>query len=308
MGTEDKYPAHEGLQERYPAHEGLQVQEGTAPELFAGPKHYEYSAGLEVATPPTWSPPATPFSHIDEKAGLECVSLPPPVGNLKEERRWCGLSRRRFILVGAAVLLVVIIAVVAGAAGAALASRNNTPGSSAASAVTTTSSTTITTGSAPTSTGADPSTTADPDLAPTSAPSSSPTRLPPPGVTSSRSESPPSGTGAPRLFVAPASGILPLDCPAINGTQYRPPASPAPYIVLCRTDFDPRGGNVGQFLLATLNECIDSCTAAASKGCNAVTFGANITQFNVANCFLHKKAGNPVPTKVTPQAGALLLT
>jgi len=291
MPTEDKYPAHEALPEKYPASEGLQVQEGTGPELYCGPP--QFSAGLEVATPSTLTatPPATPFSHSTGKAELESLPIPPPTN--KEDRRRCGLSRKRFIFVGVAVLLVVVIAVVAGAAGAALASRNNgsanaTPAPAAPPGQPTASS--------------GPSGTSGPaNASPSSGTATSSTSSPP-----SETSSPPSSTATSRPFSAPPGGVLSLDCPALNGTQYKPPASAKPYLVLCRTDFDPRGGNVGLFLLPTLHECIDSCTAA-NNGCDAVTFAANVTEFNTANCFLHRKSGKPVPTKMTLQAGAMLL-
>ncbi|KAL1857026.1 hypothetical protein Daus18300_010473 [Diaporthe australafricana] len=235
---------------RYPAHEGLQIaQQDHAPEV------YRYHEAAPEIAPQGYASSEKPVLH--QEAHLLPASKP---------RRWCGLSKRTALIVAAVVALVVIGAVVGGIAGALLARNSSSNASSASSA-----------------SSATPSASSAADAAVTSAAittssaSSTSTASTIPSTTSTSTAASTSSA-----FPTPANNILPLNCPAINNTQYT--TEGASFFVYCLMDFKSGSGNIAQSLQPGINDCIGSCVTYNSentdteKPCQGLTFGANLTR------------------------------
>jgi hypothetical protein len=113
----------------------------------------------------------------------------------------------------------------------------------------------------------------------------------------------------------PTSGVLALNCPAINNTQYTATSGSTKdtFVLYCLKDFSSKSKDFGVSLAYSFNSCIDKCVEHNAGGkdppCQALTFGANLTQYHDANCFL-KTAVTGVTEYLGGQgnqAGALLL-
>ncbi|KAJ0108480.1 hypothetical protein J7T55_002084 [Diaporthe amygdali] len=266
---------------RYPAHEGLQValQDHTsqAPEVYQhnAPEVYQYHDSA-----PETAPQEKPYQYQE-----------PHSPAASKPRRWCGLPKRTALIVAAVVVLVIVGAVIGGIVGALVTRNGNSSASSASSASSTASATA----------------TAASDAAVTSAATTASST----SSTSSASSNPTStSTSTTSAFPTPSNGILPLNCPAINNTQYT--TDGASFFIYCLTDFKTSQGNIAQSLQPSINDCIDTCATYNSKNtdepCQALTFGANLTRYGGANCFLKTGPLQSKPYTVDDyQAGAVLI-
>ncbi|KAK2611446.1 hypothetical protein N8I77_004784 [Diaporthe amygdali] len=262
---------------RYPAHEGLQVAQqdhtSQAPEVYQhnAPEVYQYHDSAPETAPQGYVSPEKPYQYQE-----------PHSPAASKPRRWCGLPKRTALIVAAVVVLVIVGAVIGGIVGA-LVTRN---GNSSASSASSTASATATAAS---------------DAAVTSAATTA----------SSASSNPTStSTSTTSAFPTPSNGILPLNCPAINNTQYT--TDGASFFIYCLTDFKTSQGNIAQSLQPSINDCIDTCATYNSKNtddpCQALTFGANLTRYGGANCFLKTGPLQSKPYTVDDyQAGAVLI-
>lgn len=165
-------------------------------------------------------------------------------------RRWCGLKARTALLLAGVVALVVIGAIVGGVVGS-LSTKSRSSSSA--------------------------DTPADTSNATATTPSSTPPTSSTPTTTSSAS---PKQT----------TGVLELNCPAINNSQYTTQGET--FGIYCLTDFTATGGNIAQSFQDSINGCIESCATYNSNETNAdslcqgLTFGANLTRYAGGNCFL----------------------
>lgn len=82
-------------------------------------------------------------------------------------------------------------------------------------------------------------------------------------------------------FPTPSNHILPLNCPAINNTQYTAESSQS-FFIYCSVDLKSGSKNVQSLLRPSLHDCIDSCvdysTNHTEGPCQGLTFGANLTR------------------------------
>lgn len=169
-------------------------------------------------------------------------------GTQPEPRRWCGLRPRVALAVTALAALIIIAAVVGGTVGGLASHRENSRESGSSSS------------------------SSSPGLVSTTAPTSTSTGSTPSTSTPSTSTSLASPT--------PSNGILPLNCPAINNTQYT--TEDQSFYIYCQMDFKSPSGNIAQSLQMSVGDCIDSCaehnTNTSQTVCQGMTFGANLTR------------------------------
>lgn len=103
-------------------------------------------------------------------------------------------------------------------------------------------------------------------------PVSTPTTVSPASTTS---------TSTSTSFPTPSNHVLPLNCPAINNTQYNT-ENGSSFIIYCQTDFKSSTGNVRDLLQASVDECIEACVEYSLNNtdapCHGMTFGANLTE------------------------------
>src|SRR3569833_2726688 len=191
------------------------------------------------------------------------------------QKRYCGLSPRN-ALIALVVAIVVILAIVGGTLGGVLAPKHGS----------------------------------DANPAPPAPSPSSPTLTPSSSSSTSSSTTSSSSSAAP----IPTSGILALNCPAINGTQYTSPAGPTKYtfLLLCQTDFKARQSDIASSRAGSFDACLDSCAtrnnANLSPPCQGLTIDANLTAYSNVNCFLKTAITSTSPyTLDSVLAGALLL-
>ncbi|KAL2285548.1 hypothetical protein FJTKL_08191 [Diaporthe vaccinii] len=263
---------------QYPVHEGLQV---TGPNQ--APEVYQYHEAAPEIAPRGYVSPEKPVPHQD----LQPLAADQP-------RRWCGLPKRTALLIAAAVLLVIIGAVVGGVVGAVVArdgARNSSSGSSASATPVASSAAGAAATSASSATASASASTSTASTSPTSTSKS---------------------TSTSSAFPNPTNNILPLNCPAINDTQFTVQGDN--FLVYCLTDFRTGSGNIAQSLEPSISDCIGSCVTFNSENantdspCQGLTFGANLTRYGGANCFLKTGPLTKVPYTVDDfQAGALLL-
>ncbi|KAG6362864.1 hypothetical protein INS49_007959 [Diaporthe citri] len=265
---------------QYPVHEGLQVT-GSGHTSHA-PEVYRYHDAAPETAPQGYVSPEKPASHQESQ----------PLA-AHQPRRWCGLPKRTALLIAAVVLLVIIGAVVGGVVGA-LVARNGTSNSSSGS-------------SASATTGASSAA----DAAATSASSATASASASASAASTSPTSKSTSTSTSSVFPIPTNNILPLNCPAINNTQFTVQGDN--FLVYCLTDFRTGSENIAQSLQPSISDCIGSCVTYNSEHentdspCQGLTFGANLTQFGGVNCFLKTGPLTKVPYKADSQAGALLL-
>ncbi|KKY33736.1 hypothetical protein UCDDA912_g06290 [Diaporthe ampelina] len=86
------------------------------------------------------------------------------------------------------------------------------------------------------------------------------------------------------------------------------------FLVYCLTDFQTESSNIAQSLEPSISDCIGSCVTYNSENentdspCQGLTFGANLTRYRSANCFLKTGPLTKKPyTRDDFQAGAILL-
>jgi len=191
-------------------------------------------------------------------------------GNSKQVRTkssWiCGLRKGLFI--GLCIVLGIVIIGVAVGGGVAASIRKKT------SAV-------------PNPTGTSTSSASGPAIGVSTAGTPNPTSSASSSSTSSSASSTATNT-SPTPF--PSSGLLALDCPAINNTTYA--SGSQTFKVQCSTNY--AATNIVGFNSTTLDACMDRCVAFNANGptqkCVAVTFQANLTTAmepgQGANCWL----------------------
>lgn len=116
-------------------------------------------------------------------------------------------------------------------------------------------------------------------------------------------------------YPVPTSGVLALNCPAINGTQYTTQSGSSSYtfLLFCQTDFRSISQDIDSSIQYSFDSCINNCALRNSANklpqCQGLTFDANLTSYKVANCFLKTGITASVPyTLDQVQAGALLLS
>ncbi|KAK5077579.1 hypothetical protein LTR24_009501 [Lithohypha guttulata] len=202
----------------------------------------------------------------------------PQAGQSPSTRRYCGFSKRAFIILTLAVFLFVAGAAVGGGIGGSLASKS----SSKEIAQTETSSS-----SSPSSSSGGAAT-----VSTSSSPSAARTT-----IIGTSTES----TANPTQTATTSEGTY--NCPAQNDTTYTPSISPtAIYTIICDAD-QPKGVTAAYYgtvddlndgvVATSIEACIDACAGIAigGGGCTAVTYGANITLALsrgriTGNCFL----------------------
>lgn len=91
---------------------------------------------------------------------------------------------------------------------------------------------------------------------------------------------PTTSTSTSTHFPTPSSGILPLNCPAINNTQYT--IGYQTFYLYCAVDIKSSAGDVAQSLQPSLSDCIQACVDYSNdtshSRCQAITFIANFTR------------------------------
>ncbi|KAI9889437.1 MAG: hypothetical protein M1814_005300 [Vezdaea aestivalis] len=265
-----------------------------SPQSEKGPS---IAQGLEVAQPPAGLQVATPA----EFDGLQVVSDPrhgdlevgKPPSNVRigggqtqmsenpPRHRICGIRRRAFwSTVVLAMLIVLGAAIGGGVAGSRPQSKVSQTIQTASNGV----------GSIKT----------------TSTPSPSPTPTP---TTTSTSSS---------AYSGPTSGILSLNCPAINNTNYSytPPGSnkAVSFTQFCNRDLTEAPGSpytnlIGAVKTYTVELCMNACAQfnlQKKQKCVGVTWGGNLTEFPNTNCFYKNYTGH-VSGYGGPQAAATML-
>ncbi|KAG8164575.1 hypothetical protein KVR01_004850 [Diaporthe batatas] len=263
---------------QYPAHEGLQYS--PPDRTYNAPEVYHYHESAPEVAPKSYASPEKAPPHQEQHL------LVPD-----QPKRWCGVPKRRALIIGSVILLVIIGAVVGGVVGA-LVARNGTSNSNNAS------------DSSSASATAAPSTTSDAPV------TSAATTTSLASTASTRATSTSASTSS--AFPTPSNNILSLNCPAINNTQFTVDSSS--FEVYCLTDFRSGSGNIAQSLEPSINDCIGSCVTYNTENdntdspCQGLTFGANLTRYGGANCFLKTGPLTRVPYTIDDyQAGAILL-
>lgn len=98
---------------------------------------------------------------------------------------------------------------------------------------------------------------------------------------STATTTPTSTTSTSTAFPSPSNHILPLNCPAINNTQYTIESSQS-FFIYCSIDLKSGSKNVQNLREPSLDDCINSCvhyTANHTEApCQGLTFGANLTR------------------------------
>lgn len=105
------------------------------------------------------------------------------------------------------------------------------------------------------------------------------------------------------------NNVLPLNCPGINNTQFT--TDEQSFVIYCLMDFKTSTKNIAQSLEPSITGCIESCatynTNNSNTICQGLTFGANLTEFGGANCFLKSGLLSKFPYQGDNQAGAVLI-
>ncbi|KIN02693.1 hypothetical protein OIDMADRAFT_27198 [Oidiodendron maius Zn] len=257
MGSPPYLP-QEGMQVySTPAHEGLQVVEQNP---------YTYQGQIQ--------PDVVPLHILGAKYGDDNLLPAYP------ERRICGVRARIFwTIFGVAMFLIVVAAAVGGGIGGSQAAQHakeakeaglaSTIGSTSNNPASTSSLSSISaTGSSSLASSTTPAVTSLPTKSSGSTPSSS------------------SGTGLVGATPIPTSGILPLDCPTINGSVYTSPGSNSSFSVTCSANIE--GDDVALTMAPSLDACMDDCASYLPAGdCMAIVFNANLTLSTPldGNCF-----------------------
>lgn len=160
-------------------------------------------------------------------------------------RRWCGLRPRVALAVAMLAALIIIAAVVCGVVeGLASLGKTNTSDSESSNDGTVLSSATAPDSATPTST---------------------------------------TSTSTSVALPTPSNGILPLNCPAINNTQYM--SGGQSFYIYCQVDLKSGSGNMAPSSQLSIGACIDACTEhnanpdTSNSPCHGLTFGANLTRY-----------------------------
>lgn len=201
----------------------------------------------------------------------------------KKERTICGLRVATFVL-SLLLFLVIVAAAIGGGVGGTMASRRSQE-----------------------ETSENPSPTASDPAATTSAPSTT--------VSSAEPSIQPTDTS--RVEV-PITGLLPLNCPAMNGTTHPivQDNARANFRVECGVDMGGVHNTVASFVAYSFENCMEACTSynryRNEEECVAVTFTADLDAVNRrhATCWLknttESRIGIPEERRRTRAIGWLL--
>ncbi|KFY61607.1 hypothetical protein V496_04957 [Pseudogymnoascus sp. VKM F-4515 (FW-2607)] len=247
-------------------------------------RSYPDSEGLQV------SPEREGLIVNPNNPGLEVYTkAAEPVPYFKEDTvvdersvgrdgRICGLARRTFWIVLVVVAIVIVAAAVGGGVGGSMAAKDSNKSENNQSSPTPTSTSTPTSSTTPTSSS------------------------------TSTSSITPAGP-------FPTSGVLPLDCPAINGTTYStiPSGSSSNYTYLINCDVNYEGPDVFKTRTRTLDLCMDECAkhsdANSNNPCALVVWIGNLTLAlpnTDGNCYLKGNVVAPNAAKPSDNyAGAV---
>ena len=113
----------------------------------------------------------------------------------------------------------------------------------------------------------------------------------------------------------PTTGLLPLDCPAINATKYStiPSGSSSNYTYQIHCDVNYTGDDLVKTRTRTIDQCMDACAKQSDANplnpCGVIVWIGNLTLAignTDGNCFLKKDV--PAPNAAQPSdrfAGAV---